>query len=329
MNRRSSAFTLVELLVVIAIIGVLIALLLPAVQQAREAARRMSCSNNLKQIALAAHNHHDTYRELPAGYPDSVPSNGGNPEFAWSIHLFPFMELNNQYEACGVDKYKLYEILNALGDKGGSTSISSYPSQYQGFVRATSSLIPAWNCPSLSNEVMTSFSDGNFTDANGTKYNNRYRRDEGVGRSTYVGNVGRANNGGTADSGGVFIYKKALRFADITDGTSNTLMIGEKTILKTTTDQVSWLGVTKSPGNGNHAFCQVSSVNFPINPGVNSDVHWRRNAFSSVHPGGAQFAFVDGSVHFLSETISFHTSSPLGTYQKLGDRRDGLTVGEY
>lgn len=328
MKKRSNGFTLVELLVVIAIIGVLIALLLPAVQQAREAARRMSCTNNLKQIALAAHNHHDTLGALPAGYPDSVTSDSGNPEFCWNVQLFPFMELNNEYEAMGVAEFKLYEILDALGDMPGSTPISSYPSQFQGFVRATSSYLPAWNCPSSANELFTSFSDGTFT-ANGTTYSNRYRRDEGVARATYVGNNGRSNQTGTADGGGVFVYNKQFKFRDITDGTSNTFMVGEKGIAISTKDTPSWLGAPKTPGNTIHPSCIASTVNFPLNPGL-SNPNTERFAFSSFHPGGGQFAFVDGSVHFIADTISYSTnSSNLGTYQRLGDRSDGQTVGEF
>ncbi|MEW4564388.1 DUF1559 domain-containing protein [Bremerella sp. JC770] len=329
MMYRTKAFTLVELLVVIAIIGVLVALLLPAVQQAREAARRMSCSNNLKQLALSTHNFHDTFGALPSGYPDSVLSNTGNPEFAWNVYLFPHLELNNEYEALGVTQYKLYEILDALGDKAGSTSVASYPTQFQPFVQATSSLISVWNCPSSVNELFTSFSDGTFTDAGGTSYSNRYRRDEGVATTTYVGNAGRADNAGTKDGYGIFNYNNQVRFRDVTDGTSNTFLIGEKGIAGSTKDTPSWLGTPKSPGNTIPASCVVSMVNFPLNPGI-SDPNTERFAFSSFHPGGALFAYVDGSVHFISETISYDTDpSALGAYQKLGDRRDGQTLGEF
>ncbi|MHC2066108.1 DUF1559 family PulG-like putative transporter [Bremerella sp. T1] len=329
MNRRVQGFTLVELLVVIAIIGVLIALLLPAVQQAREAARRMQCTNNLKQIALAGHNFHDTYGGFPSGIPDSVPTHIGNPEFGWGVHLFPFMDLNNQYEAMGVGKYKLYEVIDALGDMPGSTPIPSYPNQFQGFVAATSSLISTWNCPSSNNEITTTFSGGSFTDANGTSYNNRYQRDEGVATSTYVGNNGRNNVTAVLDMGGVFTYVKEIKFRDITDGTSNTFMIGEKTIIGSDKDTPSWLGPSKSHGNSIQPTLVLSTVNYPLNPGV-SNPGTERCAFSSMHPGGANFAFVDGSVHFIGETISYNTSaSNLGIYQRLGDRQDGQPLGQY
>ncbi|WDI42305.1 DUF1559 family PulG-like putative transporter [Bremerella sp. P1] len=326
MTRRG--FTLVELLVVIAIIGVLIALLLPAVQQAREAARRMQCTNNMKQIALALHNHHDTYGQLPAGYPDSA-AHGGNPEFAWTVQIFPFMDLNNEYEVMRVGDTKLYVILDALGNLPGSSAISDYPSQWQGFVQATSQLLPAWNCPSSTNEVDKQFSDGSFTADDGTSYNNTYKRDEGVARSTYVGNHGNSSNFGTADSGGVFVYVKEFGFEDITDGTSNTLMIGEKSVPGVTYDEMTWLGAPKSAGNGNHCAAICSSVNYPMNPAVVVGNPRSRNPFVSQHPGGCNFAFVDGSVHFLAETIEFKTSKPYGVYQALGIRNDGQTVGEY
>jgi len=119
-SKLQRGFTLVELLVVIAIIGVMVGLLLPAVQAAREAARRMSCSNNLKQIGLALHNYHDTYRGLPPGYINNPPAlagpvAGNNSQWAWGAFLLPFMEQSPLFEQLQVGQINLSAALTAGG----------------------------------------------------------------------------------------------------------------------------------------------------------------------------------------------------------------------
>jgi len=327
--KKSHGFTLVELLVVIAIIGILVGLLLPAVQAAREAARRMQCTNNLKQMALAAHNRHDTLRRLPAGYYDWLP--GGtvaaspekqNPDWCWAVMLMPYLEQSNVYKALGVDQTKLQVIIVACGGAfTGSDPVSAFPAQYQDFVRVTSTEIPVFLCPSGSSEVssLKTFSDPSPQ---------MYRRDAGIGKSNYVACIGVTPNGGALsnDAGGAFIYKDEKGLRNITDGTSNTILIGERAVKIATNDEVTWLGTPKSEGNGAHGKRVMGSAQYPINP-LPTDTQSTVFSFSSLHTGGANFAFADGSVHFISATIEFkwHATdkSVWGAFQKLAHREDG------
>ena len=320
--KKSHGFTLVELLVVIAIIGILVGLLLPAVQAAREAARRMQCTNNLKQMALAAHNRHDALRKLPAAYYDAFPADLTNPDWCWAVMLMPYLEQSNVYRALGVDQRDLRSIIIACGGSfSGTDPVSAFPAQYQDFVRVTSIEIPVFICPSGSSEVSTlkTFSDPSPQ---------MYRRAEGIGKSNYVACLGVTTVGGaqTIDYGGAFMYVTEKGFRDFTDGTSNTVLIGERGLKIATNDEVTWLGTPKSVGNGAHGKRVSASAEYPINPlptlGTNTVF-----SFSSVHTGGANFAFADGSVHFISETIAFKwhrtDKSQWGAFQKLCSRDDG------
>ncbi len=155
-----------------------------------------------------------------------------------------------------------------------------------------------------------------------------YNRDVGVGKSNYVACIGVTPNGGALsnDSGGAFIYKDEKGFRDIRDGTSNTILIGERAVKIATNDQVTWLGTPKSEGNGAHGKRVTGSAQYVINP-VPSDTQSTVFSFSSLHTGGANFALADGSVHFISATIEFkwHATdkSQWGVFQKLAHRDDG------
>lgn len=316
-TKRKTGFTLVELLVVIAIIGVLIALLLPAVQAAREAARRTQCTNNLKQIGLAAHNYHDTNRNLPAGHYDFDTTHSGNEmEWGWTVMLFPFMELNNEFQALSPTKSRLGDqiaLVNATTHTG-STDPSAWPTTIRPFVEVVGSELSAWNCPS----GIPNVPDTNFQG---------FKRDAGIGKSSYTGCAGDNVNYGA--SNGVLIRRDELRFADITDGTSNTYLAGEKAHQDSTQDITGWLGVESYPGNGDNASPLLSLTNYPINYFVGAETNGGvinnsfRKGFGSFHPTGVQFVFVDGSVHFISETIN------VTTHQNLGRKADGEVLGEF
>ncbi len=319
--RRTSGFTLIELLVVIAIIAILIALLLPAVQQAREAARRSSCKNNLKQLALACHNHHDVFGRLPAGYEDVDTSDSGDANWGWGTRILPYLEASNQFEAMGVNEFALQQIVTAVGGISGTAPVGDYPAQHQGFVQATSSPINAFLCPSASNSHLTSFAG--------------YNRSEGVAVSNYPGvhgvnpsNEGR-NFGGAGN--GVFGRAEEHRFRDITDGLSNTFLVGERAVNPsiTTNAGTTWLGIESAPGNGNPGMRILGSGFQPINPPPTEHERVHRIAFSSFHTGGAQFALADGSVRFVSENISFSTNAAdYGTFQRFCRRDDGQVINE-
>lgn len=293
MKRQQTGFTLVELLVVIAIIGVLIALLLPAVQQAREAARRMTCSNNLKQLGLAVHNYHDTFGSLPSGW---IESNGGMLH-SWGTLVLPFIEQDNLYENMKPD-FGLQESANDL-TKAGAT-------------------LDAFRCPS---SILPE------------------RSADGFGTSNY-----NANFGGTyeanVDRGGLFKPNSSYRFRDITDGTTNTILIGEAEG-DSRTDNAGFPIWAQISGNGPARRWQVTSyahINKPINFGLTAagcEAGECDESYQSRHPGGAMFALSDASVRFIPETIETGTRMPWasqpvdGVWLKLCLRNDGQVIGEY
>ncbi len=332
-----TGFTLVELLVVIAIIGILVGLLLPAVQAAREAARRMQCSNNLKQLGLALHNYHDTYKVFPVA---SIITPDTDRPASWLVRVWPFMEQNAAFDQCTF----------AGSDWTG-----------QGFDRnwrvTTNLSIPTLNCPSNPMDALYTQTSSAASQADGCPETVTYQITD------YVGVGGTYNGGkthwygyhGRNDYSGIFeaidaINTSNVRFASVTDGTSNTLAVGEQSNFIRIDDgagnieQVdlrdnTWKGGGWSGSEGGEAdkgyWKGHSSFRVGINyspTGRNSPHgigdYWygrpgHHTIFTSAHPGGAQFTLGDGSVRFISENINFTTLS------NLGNRSDGNVVGDY
>ncbi|MFI4875370.1 MAG: DUF1559 domain-containing protein [Blastopirellula sp. JB062] len=288
-------FTLVELLVVIAIIGVLIALLLPAVQQAREAARRMTCSANYKQVALAIHNYHDTHLSFPlgGGLTGGCSGHTGNHMFSWGVHLLPFIEQAARYDAINFNvpqpasQYQPnYDPDTALGP------VSTYlcPSNPQADTMVN---------PSLSSLVELA----PRTDMAGVADSRDWRCDSS-------GSPGLRPR---SDGNGIFYAWSTTKFRDITDGTSNTVMIGE-----VTGDPNQSTGDSATTYNANtYALYDMLDTSAGINSALTvpggGTFAWRPQGFSSFHPGGAHFAKADGSVSFLTETINQPLLSGLTT----------------
>ncbi len=303
--HKSHGFTLVELLVVIAIIGILIALLLPAVQAAREAARRMQCSNNLKQIGLALHNYHTAHGVLPYA---SGEGRGPNAPDAWGgiwcTMILPYLEQQALYDAIDFNLHhkNLPEhivktpipVYACPSDAGGADAIlegrfaRDNPPVAMG-LWYTASIGPTHPDQCLFCPDQTPKSDNwccqgwNFgTDAGG-----------GFPRGSSVGMFGR--------------YKwPVIGFAQVRDGLSNTLMVGE-----TLPRQCSFISAFAPNFN-------VSPTNIPLNTFVSNEQKpnedwYRVCGFKSRHPGGANFVLGDGSVHFISETIDFRLFNALGT----------------
>ncbi|MCC9606533.1 DUF1559 domain-containing protein [Blastopirellula sp. JC732] len=291
MSKTRSAFTLVELLVVIAIIGVLIALLLPAVQQAREAARRMSCGNNLKQLGIAMHNYHDTYKKFPPGYFQTLgyevrPFNtsGHQMRYCYARSILPFME-----------QQALWELLDA-GQKLNTPSWQ---------IPGITEVVPGYMCPS---------------DPAGPKVSK-----EGFG-GNYLGFHGDSryyDQGGSADErmNGMFCALSKIRMGDVTDGTSNTMLMGEINLVPEGGLDVS---VTDRRGMYNMCYTGNATISANVTPNsltpdvqesgrfVNTDYAPAVSAGSggvyatyarSHHPGGVQVVLVDASVRFVPETI--------------------------
>ena len=278
--RRTRGFTLIELLVVIAIIAILIALLLPAVQQAREAARRSTCKNNMKQIGLAMHNYHDTFSRLPAGY--IYRGGNGKANYGWSVAILPQMELANLYKKLDAGSDPLYTRY-----KAGASAADKQLLQ---------TVLPVYHCPS----------DTGGDVANAVKFGNTDHFS--VGYSSYVGAAGWSNSPSyptkDGDCGGMLWGNSYLRFAEITDGLSNTQLLGERP------DRdfgASWLGVGRNDSYGNNGtlrtlFRGSFQINFdyaaagqPQNVGKGQ---------SSEHTGGLNILVGDGSVKFLSENVN-------------------------
>ncbi|EAQ80873.1 DUF1559 domain-containing protein [Blastopirellula marina] len=293
--RHRRGFTLVELLVVIAIIGVLIALLLPAVQQAREAARRMSCSNNLKQIGLSLHNYHDTYLRLPPGI---VTSN----QLAWGTMLLPFIEQSNLFDALSTagafdEPWEDITEVTTTG-VGGRPPLAQTP-------------LTAYLCPSDP----------------GGDLNKKLGGTDGIyfAKSNYVGifsayynstDATATNGSGGSDRPAVFTDNSETRFRDITDGLSNTIIVAERCSKGGPTASL-WIGYHNDFGGSISGGISQFQVRLRMERSSN-DTDYVINGSttynpSSLHAGGAQFLRGDASVVFLPETIPLRVQAALGT----------------
>jgi len=315
---RRAAFTLVELLVVIAIIGILIALLLPAVQAAREAARRMQCSNNLKQIALALHNYHDAYHSFPPGNVDNGVSQ--SQEWGWAVFLLPHLEQTPLYKQLAPNARRFVDLLNHPVDR----VLCQRP-------------LAVFRCPSDRTPALLEGTD-------------QPRDLDGVApvgphffgaTSNYIGVTGFWEIG-IQPANGVLSANSKVKFRDIVDGTSYTFAVGERDFYCAAG---LWAGVRDPRGWGPRGADYVlGRVSYKMNAVKNVGNPSCCQAFSSPHPGGAHFAMCDGSVRFVNENIRFHNAgvtdftSPvrirtiaadLGAYQRLGIMDDEQPVEEF
>jgi prepilin-type N-terminal cleavage/methylation domain-containing protein/prepilin-type processing-associated H-X9-DG protein len=330
MQRENSVgirpgFTLVELLVVIAIIGVLVALLLPAVQAAREAARRMSCQNNLKQIGLASHNHHDVTGELPRAY---WPDTG----LSWHVYILPYIEQENLFRQFDTTTVNPVHTAPNRNDPHGLKIIPAYhcPSctlKRQGFgprdhVNGVTDLIP----PSTGSAAAIP----HYYGINGPRggVGNGGGAGGGTGGGGGAGGypVGTATHEGVpTGTSGLFQRDGAIRMARVTDGTSNTMMVAEMSWLSPLygTRYRSWVrGGDEYAGvvAGRPSFVvSCRNVTNPINGifSANLIVPYNDIPFGSMHPGGMNVCMGDGSVQFVSQNLS------MMAYRALASRDEG------
>ncbi|HTN04649.1 MAG TPA: DUF1559 domain-containing protein [Planctomycetaceae bacterium] len=312
---KRRGFTLIELLVVIAIIAILIALLLPAVQQAREAARRTQCKNNLKQLGLAFHNYHDVYDKFPNGSHPTVGWPNGGYHMGWAPKLFPYFDEAPRYQAMQqFDPNPISRISPWRLD-----TAPNYGSN------------PIWGpvnvlaCPSsaLGNRSpdITSFT---WTSQQGALH---YRAC--TGRIEDITNPSDAANYQWANTGIMYPHS-VTRITDITDGSSNTILLGESSSSQgwTAAIKTGWGGI--QPWTWGIYWYQDSSQRLTIDSkNIQLPINFRgtfatnNTPYTSFHTGGAQFLMGDGSVRFISENID------LALLKSLGTRAKGEVVGEF
>ncbi|MDZ4689244.1 MAG: DUF1559 domain-containing protein [Planctomycetaceae bacterium] len=323
-RTRRLGFTLIELLVVIAIIAILIALLLPAVQQAREAARRTQCRNNLKQLGLAMHNYHDIYQMFPPGGLWTDQNSNGTVlgedvdvgHWAWGTFLLP-----------QIDQAPLYNRMQP----GNRTPLAVYNFDRE-LLRTP---LAAFRCPS-DNGAPLCDTDRDL-DFLGTTAN-----DELIARSNYVGSnddndVPDFGAMGANDNTGMFRIAGVVRMRDVVDGTSNTFAIGERDSLDIGPIDhdaaVIYAVELRADADDNDSMEGVlASADRPLNHRV--DDGQENEVFSSYHTGGGHFLMGDGSVRFISENISWHDTiradqAGAQLFQLLIHRADNKPVGEF
>lgn len=329
MALKKRGFTLIELLVVIAIIAILIALLLPAVQQAREAARRTQCKNNLKQIGLALHNYHDTFSIFPPAnivgpaWINSCPE-GQCGHWSWGALLLPM-----------IDQAPLFEQLDV-----GNTPLPTAASDPARLTLMQTSL-PAFRCPSdigpaINDEHrIPTESGGNADCTTGdcvpTSTSNYVGSNHSwnLERDRWNGFLGRANRLGS--SGNPQGRASATRISEILDGTSNTFAVGERAYQLQGVTLRAGVVLGQNGDTGNH---NRQGQVYTLGAGrwkINDTCNDCGRGFSSHHAGGAQFLMCDGAVRFVSENIDHNNANSNidSTYERLIAIDDRQPVGDF
>jgi prepilin-type N-terminal cleavage/methylation domain-containing protein len=356
-RRKRIGFTLIELLVVIAIIAILIALLLPAVQQAREAARRTQCRNNLKQLGLALHNYHDTFNTFSPGFVSKIDTNtmaditsSERSMFAWGALILPFVEQGNLFNL--LDTGHALTLDQRLADR------TNFPN----LLAAVQTPLAVFRCASDSGPPLNNFERGSAGAEMTGGFYNRLIWDGTTKYPIATSNYVMCMNAGDSTTPavwpgqygpplGIGFQNSSIRIRDITDGTSNTFALGER----------AWRFADLTVGAGT-----IYAISADV-PGLDQGGSWNVKAagtnvlgltydgpnrsdfnrqhqsrgFNSPHTGGLFFLFCDGSVQFISENIDQRkgsVSTPgvaypedivTATYGRLACRNDGKVIGAF
>lgn len=326
-RKLASGFTLVELLVVITIIGILIALLLPAVQAAREAARRMQCANNVKQIGVALQNYHAQHNMFPPGGTTLTHQNLEGYGICWRVSILPFLEQDNEYNELSLSGYAAGDLdvgVNMHVLDGFAPTAFICPSNPMGRF----SLHKRSNCKAMLADY------AGIAGADGNDPRNRYNGGDG--------NIAAYN--------GILYANSATRIDDITDGTTNTMILGEQSDFSYDAEgndldcrssgiHGAWLGTVRNGQSSGGSYpadrvFNTTTIGLPLGTrrcqfiADYSGTPWytggrvtggdNRTPIVSSHPNGAHIGFADGSVHFFSESIEFNL------FQLLAIRDRGL-----
>jgi prepilin-type N-terminal cleavage/methylation domain-containing protein/prepilin-type processing-associated H-X9-DG protein len=283
-------FTLIELFVVIAIFAVVTALLLPAIQKAREAARRSQCKNNLMQLGLALQNYEMAHEVLPSGVVNPtgpIQSDTNGYHFGWIVQILPYLEQRNVYN-------KFDFSVNLYDSKNDAPRDIVLAVLFCGSFAGNVRMLSAIGGPS-------------------------------VGLNSYAGCHHAAESPIGADNNGVLFLNSSIRYEDVTDGNSNTIYLGEKL---QNGFELGWASGTRStlrntgvPPNAGPKMVPNGTVPLPPGPGLPAPTEV--GGFGSVHAGGAHFAFGDGSVRFISENVN------RSVFSNLGNRADGELPNEF
>jgi len=319
-RARQRGFTLIELLVVIAIIAILIALLLPAVQQAREAARRSQCTNNLKQLGLAFHNYHDVYKSFPPAATVAKPIATGTTAvnmdkihaWPWPMRLLPYIEQTALFNEIGVGDSSITVPTTNL------TTTNDFTTASAGSIESLlTKQIPVFMCPSASGKEI-----------------NKYQHNMGTLMYAMTSRIAVYPSGSTTHTKGI---------GDILDGTSNTVLVGEKVLMDAPFVSIGATWASHRPcGSRIGIVHHASAMNTPFD-GVHDAANncYTENAPSSnatrvvvasSHPGGAHLLMCDGSVHFVSENIDSDPTTGLSgnfVYSNLFMEDDGNVIGDF
>lgn len=364
--KARRGLTVIETLVVLGIISLLISLLLPAVQQARFAAKRTQCLNNLRQIGLALHSYHADHRGFPAGIsrPPTTRGPNGDPVFqefyssyGWAAHLLPYLDQQPLYGALDVARRTLEDTVNDHHELRDELQyrIELYrcPIDLAGDTTAEAPMLPSQRPLNRGPSARTGALPADPVYG---------------GSASYVGNCGLYDPSAplgpppNGDNNGVLYVGSFVRDADIIDGMSSTIAVGERCYFQ---GSATWVGTSNTPGHyaGGAPFClgrtywRINALPEPpgvlMTPGdgviLTEKAEWTsRSGFSSYHVGGANFLFADGSVRFLADTIDSRVDIPpqefppregqastgpapesLGVFQRLGIRNDGIPLGAF